>query len=147
MNIGPRGVALIKRYEGCRLEAYDDGVGVWTIGWGHTGPEVKPGLRITQFEADTLLLSDLRWAEEAVRNRVTTRLRPSQFDALVSFTFNLGAGAFARSTLLKRVNEKQHARVVEQFGKWVIGGGKPMLGLARRRAAEAALYLEDNPHD
>ncbi|MEO0624068.1 MAG: lysozyme [Pseudomonadota bacterium] len=142
MKTSKDGLDLIKRYEGLRLEAYKCDGDVWTIGYGHT-KGVKPGDVITEEQADAYLREDVRQAEGAV-NRLTYRgLRQSQFDALVSFVFNLGTGNFSRSTLRKKVNAGEHARVVQELGKWVLAGGAPSFGLARRRAAEAVLYLRD----
>lgn len=142
MKTSKDGLDLIKRYEGLRLEAYKCDGDVWTIGYGHTNG-VKPGDVITEEQANQFLREDVAWAEDAVNGYVHASITQSAFDALVSFTFNLGANAFQKSTLLKNVNAGEHAGVVEQFGRWVKAGGKPLKGLARRRAAEAVLYLKD----
>lgn len=142
MKISKDGLDLIKRFEGLRLEAYKCSGDVWTIGYGHT-KGVKPGDVITEEQANQFLREDVAWAEDAVNGYVYAGITQSAFDALVSFTFNLGTGALQSSTLLKKVNAGEHARVVEQLGRWVNAGGKPLKGLARRRAAEAVLYLKD----
>lgn len=138
-RISPKGIALIKEFEGCKLTAYRDAVGVWTIGYGSTGAHVKPGMTITQAEAEKLLLDDLDRFESAVAKyaKVATQ---DQFDALVSFAFNVGPEALRTSTLLRLHNEGQYALAAEQFARWNKAGGKVMAGLTRRRAAEAALY-------
>jgi lysozyme len=140
MIISPEGLALIKEYEGLRLKAYRDAVGVLTIGWGHTGKDVREGMTITQNEAEELLRIDLQKFEAAVKRLVKVQLTQSQFDALVSFTFNLGEYALERSTLLELLNKGQFAAAGDQFGRWVNAGGKPLPGLVRRRAAEADLF-------
>lgn len=140
-----RGKALIKSFEGLRLDAYPDpGTGgePWTIGVGHTGG-VKKGDRITEAQADAFLASDLARFEKAVA-RLAPKTTQAQFDALVSFAFNLGEGALERSTLLKKHNAGDYAGAKAEFGKWINAAGRPMKGLIRRRAAEADLYGSDN---
>lgn len=140
MILSPEGLALIKEYEGLRLKAYRDAVGVLTIGWGHTGSDVREGMTITQNEAEELLRIDLQKFEAAVKRQVKVQLTQNQFDALVSFTFNLGEYALERSTLLALLNKGQFAAAGGEFGRWVNAGGKPLPGLVRRRAAEADLF-------
>lgn len=134
-----KGRALIKNAEGTELTAYLDTGKVPTIGTGHTGPDVKLGMTITAERADELLQQDLRTAEAAV-----TRLFPvttqDQFDALVSFTFNLGEGQVSASTLRRLHNAGDYAGAAEQFGRWVFDNGVKLKGLVTRRAAEAVLY-------
>lgn len=142
MKIGPRGLALIKRYEGCKLDAYQDSVGVWTIGYGST-LGVKQGQRITQQQADALLIEDLARFENGVGGYVTKDVKESQADAMISLAFNIGLGNFRDSTLLKLTNSNQPMQAAQQFPKWCNAGGKPLLGLLRRRLSEAQLYLED----
>ena len=139
MRTSSKGLGLIKHYEGLRLRSYRDSAGVWTIGYGHT-KGVRPNQRITQQEADKFLKEDLADAEMAV-SRIGQRFTQSQFDALVSFTFNLGPGWTRRSGLLNKVRAKDWARVPMEMTKWVHAGGKPLLGLARRRTAEAELFV------
>lgn len=141
MQISQRGLDLIKRYEGYRAMAYKDSAGVWTIGYGHTRT-AEPGMQITEDQAESLLRDDLTTAEAAVSDLVTARLNQNQFDALVSFAFNLGRGALSTSTLLKDVNGARHEYAPRELTRWVHAGGRPLLGLARRRVAEAQLYLE-----
>lgn len=141
MRTSKNGIQLIKEHEGLRLTAYDDGVGVWTIGYGST-KGVKKGMTITQAEADARLISDLAEAEHAVDFAVTVPLSQQQFDALVSLTFNIGAGNFHSSTLVKRLNEGKYHDAAAQFDKWVFAKKKKLPGLVRRRAAEKALFLD-----
>lgn len=141
MKTSNKSLELIKQHEGCRLTAYKCPAGVWTVGYGHTGADVVPGLTITQRRADELLSEDVRWAEEAV-NREKLLLNQNQFDALVSFVFNIGAGNFRSSTLLKmiRVNP-QSLNIRTELGKWCKAKGSTLPGLALRRKAEADLYF------
>jgi lysozyme len=134
------GFALTRSFEGLRLEAYQDSVGVWTIGYGHTGPEVHRGECINEPEADALLRADLAAAIRCVQRAVQVDLAQHQFDALVDFCFNAGRGNFLGSSLLRYVNHGKFDSAVVQFGLWVHAGGKVIPGLVRRRAAEAALF-------
>lgn len=136
------GRKLITSFEGTRLAAYPDpatGGDPWTIGVGHTGPEVRKGLTITLAQADELLESDLRRFEAAV-NRLAPKTTQAQFDALVSFAFNVGDAALAKSTLLKKHNAGDLDGAAAQFALWNKANGKVMAGLTRRRAAEARMY-------
>lgn len=139
---GGKGLALTEQFEGCRLTAYQDQVGVWTIGYGHTGPEVCAGMTITAEEAEALLEKDIRSAAECVNNLVSVRLTQEEFDALVDFVFNLGAGAFQRSTLLRQLNAGNFAAAAAQFAIWDRAGGEVVAGLLRRRQAETALFQQ-----
>lgn len=139
MNPSPACVALVKVSEGCRLTAYRDSVGVWTIGYGHTRG-VRQGQTITQDEAEALLLDDLDLAAAQVRGMVTVPLTQGQFDALCDFVFNLGAGRLRDSTLLRLLNQGRYGEAAVQFKFWVMAGGKPLPGLVTRRAAERALF-------
>lgn len=139
MNPSPACVDLVKASEGCRLTAYRDSVGVWTIGYGHTRG-VRQGQTITQDEADALLLDDLDLAAAQVRGMVTVPLTQGQFDALCDFVFNLGAGRLRDSTLLRLLNQGRYGEAAGQFKFWVMAGGKPLPGLVTRRAAERALF-------
>lgn len=138
-QINRAGLQIVKDSEGLRLRAYRDTGGVLTIGYGHTGPDVTPGLRITNERAIELLLIDLREAEEAVE-RLFPVTTDNQFSALVSFVFNLGEKQVRTSTLRKRHNAGDYAGAAKQFGRWVYDNGKKLPGLVKRRAAEAALY-------
>lgn len=143
MKTDKKGIELIKEFEGCKLKAYQDSVGVWTIGYGHT-KGVKKGDVITQEQADEFLIDDLEDAENAVNRLVKVALNQDQYDALVSFTFNLGAGNFQSSTLLKLLNQGKYSEASEQFTRWVFAGGKKLNGLVRRREAEQKLFRSDN---
>ena len=135
---GELGQELIKHFEGCRLDAYKCPAGVWTVGFGHTGPEVVPGYCITQPVADQLLRDDLDRFEKAVITNIDVALDQCEFDALVSFTYNCGAGALAESTLRRRLNSGENKSLVftEELPRWTSGG---MAGLVRRRDAEVRL--------
>jgi lysozyme len=142
MNTSQQGLDLIKECEGCVLTAYPDpGTGgePWTIGVGHTGG-VHPGMTITQEEADELLREDLKTAERAVEALVKVPLSTSQNDALVSFTFNLGAGNLGASTLLKKLNAYDYRGAAAEFDKWTRAGSRVLPGLVTRRAKERALF-------
>ena len=139
VQISEEGVTLIRYFEGCSLDAYLCPAGVWTIGYGHTN-EVKEGDTIDQEAAEAFLIEDLETFEQAVARLVKVPLTQQQFDALVSFTFNLGAGNLAASTLLRKLNNYQYTEVPEQLMLWVRAGGKVLDGLVKRRAAEAAMF-------
>jgi lysozyme len=134
------GLALTRSFEGLRLTAYQDCVGVWTIGYGHTGPEVYHGQCISETEAESLLRSDLASAIKCVRKAVQVDLAEHQFDALGDFCFNVGRRNFLGSSLLRYINQGEFDSAAAQFGLWVHAGGKVVPGLVRRRAAEAALF-------
>jgi lysozyme len=142
-NISKTGLDLIKRFEGFSPTVYICPAGYPTIGYGHV---VKPHERevfasgITTEQAEALLRQDVQTAERAVLHLITVPLTDGQFDALVSFTFNLGAGALQRSTLRRKVNRGDHATVPAEFRKWVWAGGRKLEGLVRRRGAEAYFY-------
>lgn len=139
MRLSPKGLELIKAHEGLRLRAYQDVVGVWTVGYGHTGT-AKPGMAITDEQADELLRHDVEQFEAAVNNLVHVPLNQNQFDALVSFTFNLGRAALYRSTLLRKLNAGDYSGAASEFGRWVNAGSKPWPGLIRRRKEERELF-------
>lgn len=154
MRTGARGVALIKRFEGLRLGAYRDVAGVWTIGYGHTGEDVRPGDLITRERAEELLRVDLMRFESGVRNRVSVPLNQNEFDALVSLAFNIGLDAFSRSTVRRRLNAHNRTGAADAFLMWKLAdldrNGKTEAhevspGLKRRREAERALFLEPTP--
>ena len=135
-----KGVKLIKEFEGLRTSSYDDGGGVQTIGYGHTGEGVDQG-NISEAEAEELLRADLETAENAIESLVEVPLKQSEFDALVSFVFNVGQGALAKSTLLKKLNAGDKAGAAREFAKWKYAKGKELSGLKRRRAAEKQLFM------
>lgn len=140
------GVDLIKRFEGCHLRAYLCPAGVWTIGYGHTGPDVREGKQITLEEADRLLQADLRHFERRVQQLVTAPLTQGQFDALVSFAYNVGLGALERSTLLKKLNAEDYRAAAAQFSLWTKAAGRDLPGLVRRRREEKAMFEETQVH-
>ncbi len=144
MKISNNGLNLIKQFEGLRLNAYDDGVGVWTIGYGTikypNGVRVKRGDKITQAQADQYIANDVATFERAVNMLVNVPLNQNQFDALVSLTYNIGSGAFKNSTLLKKLNKGDYQGAADQFLVWNKAGGKVMKGLVRRRKAEMELF-------
>jgi GH24 family phage-related lysozyme (muramidase) len=148
MTLSQRGLDLIKKFEGLRLTAYKCAAGVDTIGYGHTGSDVKPGMRITEEEAEKLLWRDTESAQQAVHSFVNIKLNQNEYDALVSFVFNIGPTAFVNSTLLKLLNHGADRKVVAaEFDRWVkAGSDKPVQGLVRRREAEKALFLEKIKH-
>tara|TARA_R100000995_G_C3484506_1_gene126334 strand:+ start:7452 stop:7886 length:435 start_codon:yes stop_codon:yes gene_type:complete len=139
MNISQNGIDLIKEFEGCRLEPYLCAANVLTIGYGHTKDVVK-NMRITEDTAESLLKDDLRVFEDDVTRLVEVPLLQNQFDALVSWTFNLGAGNLKTSTLLKVLNAGEYKNVPEQMKRWNKASGKVLEGLTRRREAEALLF-------
>src|SRR5581483_11523257 len=128
------GLALTRSFEGLRLTAYQDSAGVWTIGFGHTGPEVRPTHHINDAQAEALLRNDLDASVKCVRQAVKVPLAQQQFDALVDFCFNAGRGNFLSSTLLHDVNRGDFVSAAAQFGLWVHAGGRVIPGLVRRRA-------------
>ena len=134
------GIDLVKQFEGLRLKAYKCPAGVWTIGYGHTGKDVEKGMVITEAQAEALLVSDLSKFADGVRRRVKVRLNSNQFSALVSLAFNIGLGAFGKSTLLRKLNAGWYPAVPNEIRRWDIVGGKRMRGLTRRRDAEVALW-------
>lgn len=139
MRTGDEGVALIRHFEGCRLEAYLCPANVWTIGYGHT-LDVREGDVIDQEAAEALLIEDLEEFEGYVKSLVRVNLTQNQFDALVSWTFNLGPANLRESTLLNRINYGPFSDVPFQMQRWTRAGGKVLEGLVKRRAAEAALW-------
>lgn len=140
MKISQAGLDLIKEFEGFEPEAYLCPAGIWTIGYGHTG-DVSEGQTITEEEAEELLRQDVAFAEDAVTDYVEGDLTQGQFDALVCFVFNIGAGAFRDSTLLRLLNQGDNEGAAEQFLRWNKAGGKVLSGLTRRREAERELFL------
>src|SRR5690606_5549278 len=145
MHVSPSGVDLICNFEGLRLKAYDDGVGVWTIGFGTTkypnGIRVKKGDTCTLDQAKAYMQNDLKSFEQTVNNTVKVPLNQNQFDALVSLAYNIGSTAFKNSTLVRRLNEGNYKAAANQFDVWVNAGGKRMQGLVNRRTTEKALFL------
>lgn len=143
METSKQGIGLIKQFEGCKLTAYKavPTEKYWTIGYGHYGADVKPGQTITQTRAEVLLEQDLRPIEQLL-NRMNVNFRQGQFDALVSWIYNLGAGNFNNSTMKKYIMQRRKdEEITDQLVKWVNSCGKPLLGLKKRRVAEANLWL------
>lgn len=141
MKMGSAGLALLKGFEKCSLAAYLDSGGVWTQGWGHTGPDVDQCRLWTQDEADDHLAQDLRGPEATVNGYVTAPINQNQFDALVDFAYNVGTHALQGSTLLKYLNLQKYQLADSEFLKWNHDNGQIKLGLTRRRQAERALFL------
>ena len=145
MKISRSGIDLITRWEGCKLTAYKDGGGVWTIGYGHTSaagaPEVKAGLKISLPDAKEIFVRDVVKYEAAVDKANNRPMTQGQFDAMVSLAFNVGAAGFESSTLVKKLNAHDYLGASGEFVRWNRAAGKPMLGLTRRRAAERDHFL------
>ena len=146
MRVSENGLGLIKLFEGMKLEAYQDIAGIWTIGYGHTGPDVQPGMRISERDAEDILKRDLKPREDAVGRLVRVGLNQNEFDALVSFVFNVGETAFKNSTARARLNGGDRLGAAQALTWWnkatVNGVLREVLGLTRRRAAESALFLQ-----
>ena len=144
MKPSERCYSLIKQFEGCRLKAYKDSVGIWTIGYGTTyypsGKSVQEGDKCTQDEAEFYLKYHVLEFSAKV-SQLVNKVNQHQFDALVSFAYNVGAGSLRKSTLLKKVNTNPEDPTIEsEFMKWNKAGGKVLNGLTKRRQAEADLY-------
>ena len=133
----------IKAWEGCRLTAYRCPAGVLTIGYGHTGPDVTTGKRITQAEADALFEADIKKFTDSVTVKLRgAKINNNQFDALASLAYNIGIGAFQKSTLFKKVmTDPADPTIRTEFAKWIRGGGKILSGLVKRRTEEANHYF------
>lgn len=136
MEYSKSGLQLTERFEGLKLTAYRDIVGVLTIGYGHTGPDVIEGMTITQEQAEKYLEEDTANAVDAVNGLVSVALTQNEFDSLVDFVFNLGRRAFANSTLLSLLNSGNYDGAADEFEKWSHAGGQLVAGLLRRRQAE-----------
>lgn len=146
MIVNQATVDLVKRFEGCRLQAYQDAVGVWTIGYGITanagvGVEPHKGTTITQVEAEDLLRKALDRFANQVSALITSKVSNNEFGACVSLAYNVGRNAFADSTLLRKLNEGDKVGAADEFKRWNKAGGAVLKGLTTRRAAEAALFL------
>ena len=139
MKVSDKGLALIKEFEGCKLTAYQDIVGVWTIGYGHT-KAVMRGMVITQAQADELLARDVDEHAAGVYKALQVKLEQHQFDAVASLAFNVGVNAVRNSTLIKMINRGDAKLSASQFDRWNKAGGKVLSGLTRRRAAERKMY-------
>jgi lysozyme len=142
-RISRTGLRLIQEFEGCHLAAYYCPSGILTIGYGHTGPDVYEDRVIDQRKAEELLNQDLERFEDAVKGMIKVPLTQGEFDALVSFTFNVGEGALQNSTLRHRLNRGDDKNLVfaQELPRWVNGATGPLEGLVRRRNAEIDLAL------
>jgi len=140
MRTSQKGVALINSFEGLRLTAYQDFVGVWTIGYGSTRG-VTAGMKVTVDQAEGMLQADLARFGAELEKLIKVPLNQGQWDALMSFTYNLGAANLASSTLLSLLNSGNYAGAAEQFLRWSRAGGQVLAGLVKRRAAERQLFL------
>lgn len=138
MMLTDEGIRLIQHFEGCRLTAYQDVVGVWTIGYGHT-EDVHPGMTITQHQADIMLGADLAQFADQVR-AIVPAMADHQFSALVSFSYNVGVGALKSSTLLRLIRDGSWWDAANQFARWNKAGGQVLPGLVKRRWAERDLF-------
>jgi len=144
LKVSDKGIKLIQDFEGCSLVPYQDIVGKWTIGYGHLiKPDDDFDAPLTHGQAVALLCDDLEKFESWVLGAVTADINQSQFDALVSFTFNLGPGALQKSTLLRKLNAGDYQGAADEFPKWCKAGGKEVAGLLRRRKAEREMFLSE----
>lgn len=146
MNINQATISLVKEFEGCKLEAYQDSVGVWTIGYGTTagvglGVEPKDGMKITQEEAELLLMAGLKKFAEQIKPMLMRDVNDNQFGALLSLSYNIGPTAFSRSSALMMVNDGQFIKAADAIRLWNKAGGAVNRGLIRRREAERTLFL------
>jgi lysozyme len=157
LKLSDAGVNLVQHYESClqphgkgKYKSYKDPVGVLTIGWGHTNhhpPKITADTVWTREECDDVFRRDMEIFEKTVRRMVKVELNQEQFDALVSFTFNLGEGNLGKSTLLKKLNAGDYAGAGQEFHKWNKAGGKELRGLTRRRKSESNVFLgKPDPH-
>ena len=147
-DTGPKGIALIKEFEGFSAIPYQCPAGIWTIGYGATkdregNPVTINHPDITDKQATELLKKDIIEAEKAVKDLTSTPLCQFQFDALVSFCYNLGYGSYESSTLRKVVNNRDFDKASDEFARWIYASGKPLNGLIKRRAVEAALFMHE----
>jgi lysozyme len=147
MKVSAKGIDLVKKFEGCKLKAYADPVGIWTIGYGTirfpNGQKVKQGDIITQAQAEEYLMHELNTKGQQIQHHFyNTFLTQNKIDAILSFTYNLGVGALGKSTLLKKIKANPNDQSIElEFMKWVRAGGKVLNGLVKRRQAESDLYF------
>lgn len=137
----------IKFFEGLRLRAYEDGPGNWAVGYGQNGENIDASTTITKEQAEALLQAHLDKLSDQVDELVTVELEQHQFDALVSLAYNIGIGAFRRSTLLRKLNEGDFKGAANQFTRWVYANGQRLPGLKRRRIAERDLFLGEEQSD
>lgn len=142
MHLGPKGRVLIQSFESLRTSAYRKDDSIWTIGWGHTGPDVTQGTTCTEYQAAQWFDHDTQAACNAVLRTVDVPMTQNEFDALVSFTYNVGAGSEAHSTLVQVLNAGHYMMAAEQFLRWNHIKGVVSAGLTRRREAERTLFLD-----
>lgn len=140
-TLGSAGEDLIKSFESFRPVAYQDQRGIWTCGWGHTGPDVVESTTCTPEQAEAWFQLDTQVAVAGIDGSLTTNVTQNQFDALVSFAFNVGVGAEAHSTMARLINARNFAGAAAEFPKWDHVNGVPNAGLLRRRTAEQQLFL------
>ena len=146
-RLSEKGLNLIKRFEGLRLKSYKCAANVDTVGYGHTGPEVVPGMTISEEQAEKYLRDDLERFEQCVSSFVKLKINQNEYDALVSFSFNVGTNAFVNSTLLKKLNAgNKKSDVASEFLRWVKADGKTIPGLVRRREEEKKVFLTEPLH-
>lgn len=145
MKIDKYGEKLIKKFESCKLTAYkvDKNEKYFTIGWGHYGPDIKKNMKISKETADKLFKNDIKFFEDCVNNSVKVKINQSMFNALVSFTYNVGYGNLKKSSLLKYVNKKQFKKASNEFKKWNKCGNKVLNGLVKRRELEKIEFLRN----
>ena len=141
MKTSQKGIDLIKSFEGCKLQSYKCPAGIWTIGYGTT-LGIRPAMRITLQEAEDYLKRDLKQFEDCVNMLVKVVLTQNEFDALVSWTYNLGCGSLRKSTMLKYLNEGKKQFVTSEMVKWNKANGRVLKGLILRREAEAVLFSQ-----
>ncbi len=146
MRINQKGIDLIKKWEGFRAKAYICAAGVLSVGFGTTGNRVYPGLIIDKETADKWLIEDCKKFETVINNAIKVPLTSNQFSALVSFVYNVGSGAFTRSTLLRKLNAGDYQGACAELDRWVNGGGRKLPGLVKRRNDEQALFNEPDGH-
>lgn len=130
---------LIRKWEGCKLVAYQDTGGVWTIGYGHT-KTAKPGMMISEEAAEELLRGDLEWVQDVLNSSVQVPINQAQYDVLASFVYNIGGTQFRNSTLLRKLNAYDYVGVTEEFLRWKYDNGRVIQGLLNRREDEAATW-------
>ena len=148
MRTSQAGIDLIKQFEGFRSRAYQDSAGVWTIGYGTTagaGMKVHPGMTISREQAEKYLRDHLLHVERAADRLVSVPLKQHEFDALVSFIYNVGDGAFSKSTLRRKLNAGDRKGAADEFLRWNKAGGRVLAGLKRRRKAERRMFLGKGP--
>lgn len=141
MRASDKAESLIKRFEECRLKAYKCPAGVWTIGWGTTGRGIKEGLVITQPTANNMLKAHIADISLDLTDIFGNKLEQNEFDAIVSFVYNIGITAFRRSTMCHLLMEGKNAEASKEFDRWVYANGKKLAGLVKRREAEKDLFL------